>query len=124
MKILLSVKPEYTDRILDGSKRYEYRRRLAAMPISSILLYATEPVGKVVGEVKVTGTVSDSPTKLWEQTKKYAGITRERYRLYFHGKKKAHAYVLGDAKSFIVKKSLAEYRITSAPQSFVYIDDK
>ena len=76
MKILLSVKPEYTDRILDGSKRYEYRRKLAAIPISSILLYATEPVGKVVGEVEVIGTVSASPTKLWEQTKKFAGITR------------------------------------------------
>lgn len=122
MKILLSVKPEYIDRIFDGSKGYEYRRKLANRSIDAIVLYATYPIKKVVGEVEVVKTISASPTVLWEKTKHLSGITRERYRKYFQGQKTANAYELGVVQRYPEAKKLEEYGIKSAPQSFAYLD--
>lgn len=121
MKLLLSIRPEYIEHIIDGTKGFEYRRQIAARSVNSILLYATFPVQQIVGEVEVTGTKSASPTALWEQTKKAAGISRKKYREYFRGYKVAHAYVLGKVQKFETPKSISEFGISHAPQSFAYI---
>ena len=76
--ILLSVNPEYVDKIFAGSKKYEFRKRLANRDVDKIIIYSTMPVMKVVGEVQVIKTISASPTALWEYTKKFAGISREK----------------------------------------------
>ena len=54
--ILLSIKPEYVDRILAGTKKYEYRKRLARSNSSVLLVYSTSPVMKVVAKVEILGT--------------------------------------------------------------------
>lgn len=123
MKILLSVKPEYVYRILDKSKRFEFRHKLAKETVDSIVLYATYPVMKVVGEVKVTGTITTSPTALWERTKSFAGISREKYRKYFKSRKTASAYILGDITQYDNPLTLESIGIKKAPQSFIYLDD-
>ena len=46
--ILLSIKPEYTNRILEGSKKYEFRRSVAKRKVDRILIYSTAPEMKVV----------------------------------------------------------------------------
>ena len=121
--ILLSVKPEYAERILDGSKRHEYRKRISRAPVNKIIIYATVPVMKVVGEVQVVGVLSGSPTSLWEQTKTSAGISRAKYRSYFRACKSAYAYQLGEVLAYTEQKSLADYGITHPPQSFIYINE-
>ena len=90
--ILLSIKPEYVERILDGSKKYEFRRHLANKKVTRILIYSTAPVMKVIGEVEVIGTLSMKPTPLWEKTKLLAGISRSNFRKYFSGCAAAHAH--------------------------------
>ena len=40
--ILLSIKPEYVERILAGTKKYEYRKRLARNKSSILLVYSTD----------------------------------------------------------------------------------
>lgn len=124
MKILLSVKPEYVYRILDKSKRFEFRHKLAVREIDCIVLYATYPIMKVVGEVKVVGTITTSPTAMWEKTKSFAGISREKYRKYFKGRKTASAYVLGDITEYEKPLSLETLGIKKAPQSFIYLKDE
>lgn len=122
--ILLSIKPEYSDRIFLGTKRYEFRRHLAQKNITKILVYSTSPVMMVVGEVEVTDTLAMKPSPLWEETKKYAGITRIKFREYFAGCKMGYAYKLGKAQKYATPQPLSKYNINQAPQSFVYIDDK
>ncbi len=123
MKILLSVKPEYVYRILNKSKRFEFRHKLAKETVDSIVLYATYPVMKVVGEVEVTGTITTSPTDLWEKTKTFAGITREKYRKYFKSRKTASAYILGNVIQYENSLTLESLGIKKAPQSFIYLRD-
>ncbi len=121
--ILLSVKPEYVHRIFGGSKLYEYRKRLPQKPFDKIIIYATYPSMKVVGEVEVTNLISGSPTAVWEQTKKNAGISREKYRKYFKGCRIAYAHQLGKTTIYNIPKILSDFGISHPPQSFVYIKE-
>ncbi len=121
--ILLSIKPEYVNRIFEGTKKYEYRKHLANKKVSKIIIYSTFPEMKVVGEVRVIDTLTMAKTPLWEMTKKDAGICRSKYRKYFKDSKKACAYVLGEAKLYDIPKSLEEYGVPQAPQSFIYLND-
>lgn len=119
--ILLSINPEYVEKIFAGSKKYEFRKRLANKAVGKILMYSTAPIMKVVGEVQIVETISDSPTALWECTKKFAGISRDKYRKYFKGCKVAYAYRLGQVIRYDPPKELSEFNISLPPQSFVYL---
>ena len=123
MKILLPIKEEYVEKILNGQKKYEYRHVLTNEKIDGIILYATAPIKRVVGEVRVIGTLEASPSSLWESTKKNAGISREKYRKYFCGKKKAKAYVLDKAVRYSKQYKLEELGVEKAPQSFLYLNE-
>ncbi len=120
--ILLSIKPEYVAKILAGTKKYEYRKRLAQTESSIMIVYSTSPVMKVVAKVEICNTLSAAPSTLWEQTKNEAGISRRKYREYFKGCKTAHAYKLGKVEVFEPPKELSEFNITVAPQSYMYVD--
>lgn len=120
--LLLSIKPEYVEKILQGTKKFEYRKRLAKEDVSVIYIYSTSPSMKVVASVQVIGRLSASPTALWEKTKAAAGISRAKYRDYFHGCKTAYAYKLGEVKIFESEKRLSDFGIDTAPQSFAYIN--
>lgn len=120
-KVLISIKPEYVDKILNGTKKYEYRRTLAKKDVSSLIIYSTWPVKEIVGEVDVVGTIEMAPSSLWEKTKKEAGISRKKYREYFKKRKKACAYVLGMVTKYETNKKLLDIGVQQAPQSFLYL---
>ena len=119
--ILLSINPDYVEKIFAGSKKYEFRKRLANRTVDKILMYSTAPIMKVVGEVQVVETISASPTALWECTKKFAGISRDKYRKYFKSCKVAYAYQLGQVIRYDPPKELSEFNVSLPPQSFIYL---
>ena len=122
--LLLSIKPEYVEKILQGEKKFEYRKRLAKEDVSYIYVYSTAPSMKVVAYVHIEGHLSDSPTALWEKTKAAAGISRAKFQDYFRGCKTAYAYKLGKVEIFKSPKNLSDFGVAVAPQSFVYIEIK
>ena len=83
--ILLSIKPEYANKIFDGQKHYEYRKRIPKKEVSKIVVYSSAPEQAVIGEVEVVKTLKMKPTPLWNSTKANAGISRSKYRKYFSG---------------------------------------
>lgn len=81
MKALVSIRPEYVERILSGEKTYEYRRRIFKRPqVDTLVIYATMPVGKVVAEAGITGVLESSPEDIWEKTSRHAGISEDRFK--------------------------------------------
>lgn len=120
--ILLSIKPEYVERIFTGSKKYEFRKHLPQENVDKIVVYSTDPVRRVVGEVEVLGTLTMKPTPLWEATKGASGISRAKYRAYFKGCDAAYAFQLGQAQLYESPKALEEIGIKSAPQCFIYLN--
>ena len=91
--------------------------------LSKIVVYSSAPEQAVIGEVEVVKTLKMKPTPLWSSTKANAGISRLKYREYFSGCTTAYAFALGSFKRYETSKSLADFNIQSAPQSFVYLDD-
>lgn len=120
-KILISINPEYVEKIFDGSKKYEYRTKLAKKNVDKLIIYCTAPIKKVVGEVDVKGTLQHDPKTLWNKTKTYSGTKIDYFNNYFKNKKKACAYVLGNAKKYTKPKNIEDYGFENPPQSFFYI---
>ena len=123
MNALFAIKPIYAERIYNGSKKYEYRKYGVRFGINRIYLYETIPVGKITGYVDVKEVLKVNPTKLWEDTKEFSGITYEDYFKYYEGKKYAYVYVLGKSIKYDKAKSLSDFGLKYVPQSHVYIDD-
>ena len=123
MKVLLSIKPEYAEKILDGKKLFEFRKSIPRVPgVTTAVIYATMPVGKVVGEFDIDEFLTDSPADLWDATSEYSGITKQFFNAYFQGRKTAHAIKVGVTRRY--KKPLELKTILgdrAAPQSFCYI---
>lgn len=123
MKILLSIKPEFAESILNGTKRYEFRRRVHTDErVHTVVIYATMPVGKVVGEFTIEDIHADSPRSLWNRTKEAAGITESFFSEYFDGREVGYAIEIRKAKRYPRPKSLNEVLPSGvAPQSYAYL---
>ena len=103
--------------------RYMYYKRIPKKEVSKIVVYSSAPEQAVIGEIEVIKTLKMKPTPLWNSTKANAGISRSKYRKYFSGCTMAYAFVIGSFEKYPTSKSLADFNIQSAPQSFVYLDD-
>ena len=119
-KIIVSINPRHVNNIINGSKRYEYRTRIASKDADKLLIYETAPIKKVVAEVDVIEILSLDPNTLWEQTKDYSGISKKFFDEYFKNRSVAYAYKLGKVKVYDEPKSLIEFGLRAAPQSFAY----
>jgi len=120
-KILISINPEYVEKILNGSKRYEFRKIACKFPVDEMIIYCTSPVMKVIGTASVKRTLCGIPEDIWRLTKEYAGVSKRFFDQYFYGKSKAIAYEITAVKQFDTPRDLSYYGIGVAPQSFVYV---
>ncbi|NLB84684.1 MAG: ASCH domain-containing protein [Acholeplasmataceae bacterium] len=120
-KILMSIKPQYVEKILEGTKKYEFRTKAAKEDIDALIIYSTYPTKKVVAEVEILEVLKMTPSELWEETKEYSGISKLSFDNYFKNRNIAYAYKLGKVTEFLIPKDLNQYGINYAPQSFVYI---
>lgn len=125
MKVLLSIKPEFVDKIFSGEKKFEYRRSIFKNPdVDTVIVYSTMPVGKVVGEFKIQTILNLSIDDLWNKTQSKSGLNYSFYKDYFHDKEKGYAIKIQAAKEYKEPLLLSEIRENlKAPQSFCYIED-
>ena len=101
MKILISIKPQFVEKIRRGEKKFEFRRVLPRhQEISHIIVYASKPVGKVVGEITVAGFLTLTVDEMWNTTKDISGLTREEFFNYFHDKENAHAIAIESYRDY------------------------
>ncbi len=121
--ILLSIKPEHVENILNGKKIYEFRKIVCKEEINKIIIYSTTPVMLVVGEALVEEIIIDKPNVVWNITKKRAGIDKKFFDEYYKDRERAVAYKLSCIIEYEVPKKLDDFGIKNAPQSFVYIDN-
>jgi len=124
MKVLLSIKPEFAQKIFNGEKRFEYRKRIFKKKVSSVVVYCTSPVAKIIGEFYINDILSGSPSELWEKTRSFSGITKSCYESYFRQSKKA--YALKICKTILYNVPIEPSDIFEQfipPQSFRYIVD-
>lgn len=121
--ILLSINPNHVENILNGTKRYEFRKKACKRHVDKILIYSTNPIMRVVGEAEVEDVLIDEPEAIWEKTKKKSGINKNFFDQYFGDRDKAVAYKLKNVIKYAEPKELKEYGVVSAPQSFQYVEE-
>ncbi len=122
MKVLLSIKPEFALKIFDGSKKYEYRRTIfKRTEVTTIVVYASDPIKKVIGEFEIEGIIQEEPQALWAKTGEQAGITKERFLDYFKDKTKGYAIKVRDARMYDTPIQLNKLMVVWPPQSFAYL---
>lgn len=119
--IILSIKPEFVEKIISGEKKFEYRRRLCKKEIDRIYIYSTAPVKQVVAEAEVTGRMEGSKEDIWRWTEKFSGIDRKYFDRYFEGRECAGCYCLGAVKVYETGFDLQRFGVLHAPQSYVYV---
>jgi len=122
MKVLLSIKPEFALKIFNGSKRYEYRRAIFKnQEVSRVIVYASDPIRKVIGEFEIEDIFYDEPQLLWLKTKNYAGISKKRFFDYFTNKSKGYAIKVKATRVYDDPLPLSSFMISSPPQSYMYL---
>lgn len=124
MKILLSIKPEFVEEIISGRKKYEFRKQLFKhIEIKTIVVYASSPISKIIGEFEIEEILSYAPSELWAKTSKESGISSTFFFSYFANRAVAHAIKIGKFTLYPHPLSLEEYSSNlRPPQSFCYIE--
>ena len=123
MKVLLSIKPEFAEKIFNGTKKYEFRKSIFKnKDVDTVVVYASSPCQYIIGEFKIDKILSGNVDSLWEQTHEFSGISEDFYRLYFAHKKSAFAIKIGRVTRFKKYKQLSDYHVNYAPQSYVYVE--
>lgn len=122
MKILLSIRPEFVEKIFNGTKRYEYRKiRFKRAPIQTVVVYCTHPVAQIVGEFDIEEILYEHPEHLWEATQDASGIDVSYFHDYFEGREHAVALKIGSTRRYETPINPKEaYDGFVAPQSFCY----
>ncbi len=122
MKVLLSIKPEFANKIFEGTKKFEFRRSIFKNPnIKTIVVYASAPVQKVIGEFEIDKIISNNLSDLWDLTKKYSGISEDYFFEYFADKETGFAIKIKKAKKYKIPKCIRADFNLYPPQSFLYL---
>ena len=124
MKILLSIKPQYVDKIVSGEKKYEFRKTIfKRKQVDAIVVYSSGKVGKLIGEIKFTTILSDTPLNIWNITKEKAGLSKGDFFDFFRNKEIAHAIKIESFEPYSHAISIQEkYPGVNPPQYFVYVE--
>jgi len=122
MKVILSIKPEFANKIFDGTKKYEFRRAIFKNPdVKKVVVYSSSPVQKIIGEFEIDCIISHELEKLWNKTKRYSGISEDFFLQYFGDKEQGFAIKIKNAKLYPTPKCIREDYNLFPPQSFLYL---
>lgn len=123
--LLISVKPEFAEKIVNGEKSIELRKCSPKVSKNDmVIIYSTDPVMAVVGICKVEEIIKMNPTMMWNGHKEKLGIDKKRFMAYYEDSKNAIGIVLKAACRLdqqiqlrVIKKIFPKF---SPPQTFRY----
>ena len=125
--LLLSIRPEYANKIFDRTKTVELRRIRPRLLNEGdrVVVYVSSPQQAVVGSFKVDNIVEKPVTELWEEVEKLAGISHEDFYDYYYGVRLGVGIFLKDIHRFSQPVELHRLRNKlpnlKPPQSFRYL---
>jgi len=123
MNVILSVKPRFAEAIIEGKKRYEFRKSMFKREhVGQVYIYSTSPVSKIIGSFEIEKVIEDSPQAIWGTCHELAAISKGDFFRYFDGAETAFAIKI--ARVFRFAKPLDPYSLIEGfrpPQSFRYI---
>ena len=124
--IILSIRPQYSIKLMDGSKTVELRRRF---PIyipnhSRAYIYSTSPIRALVGSLEIAEVLRLPISTIWEQYKDGACVEKSAFDNYFSGLDEGFALEVSTVCPLPRSLSLSKLRNRFGfrpPQSFQYV---
>lgn len=124
MRVLLSIKPEFAYKIFDGTKKFEFRKSIFKnKDVTTVVVYASSPVQKVIGEFEIEKILNFDIDTLWKLTKDHSGISEDFFYEYFAEKEIGYAIKIKKTKKYRIPKSLKKEFNLFPPQSFAYLPE-
>lgn len=122
--VILSIKPQYAEKIFNQTKTYEYRKAIFGDDVKKVYVYATRPISSIVGYFIIDTIILGSPSAVWEKTSQGSGITKEFYDDYFKGHDTSYAIKIQSVRLFNTpidpKSIIKNFR---PPQNFIYYNE-
>ena len=124
--VFISLHPQHADKILNGSKTVEFRRRFPNpdhITDALVWLYSSSPVKAVVAVARVEGVDWLPVRQLWTDYQTRGGIDWPTFHQYFSGVAHGFAIKLTDITSLgqrIPQSSLRQVGF-HVPQSYRYV---
>lgn len=123
--VVLSIRPQYSEKIMEGKKTVELRRRfpMSTSKGSIVYIYSTSPVRAMVGSAEISDVIKMSVADIWEQYSDCAFIKKEDFDVYFSGVEEGYALEFSNVRPLPRPLKLNELRERfgfQPPQSFLY----
>lgn len=119
MNAIMSIKKEYSQKILSGEKLYEFRK-IAPLKAERIYIYETSPTKWIVGSFEFEA-ILDDPINLWERFGEFGGIQKSKFLAYYKNYDLGYALKIKDIRI----ENINPYDILSKfspPQNYVYFN--
>ena len=123
--VVLSIKPQYSSKIIQGLKTVELRRRFPILaPKGTIAyIYSTSPVMAMVGIAEIKEVIKIPTTEIWDRFSDVAFIKKMDFEKYFDGVDEGCVIKFGNVRAYSNPLPLSELRARfhfEPPQSFLY----
>jgi predicted transcriptional regulator/DNA-binding XRE family transcriptional regulator len=123
--VVLSIRPQHSDKIFQGKKTVELRRRFpVSAPRGTIAyIYCTSPVRAMIGRAEITDIIKLPIADIWRKYGNSASIDKTEFDSYFDGLDEGFALKFANAQHLPRQLDLSELRERfgfEPPQSFLY----
>lgn len=123
--LLLSVNPEFAEKIFDGEKTIELRRLRPRVESGDyLIIYVPTPCKSIVGVATVEQVLQARLGTLWKKVRHGCGITHTQFRSYFAGASVGYGIFLNrPAKlaSSLALNMIRELKPNFSPQGYKYL---
>ena len=106
MKVLLSIKPEFANKIFEGTKKFEFRKSIFKKQVSTVVVYASAPLQQVIGEFEIEQILYLDLETLWNITHSNSGVSKNFFFVYFEDKERGYAIEIKNTKLYKIPKNL------------------
>ena len=123
--ILMSIKPEFVTKILTRTKTFEFKKKVwKNKEICKVYMYASLPIGQVLGYFIVRKVLKGTPEALWQHCQDSAGISKRKFFQYYKGRELGYAIAIKSVYMFETgQKPQIFPEFKKAPQNFMYIQN-
>lgn len=96
--LLISIKPEFSEKIFNGSKTIELRKSSPSVDKGDlVVIYSTNPEKAIIGVCKIKALIKTTPDNLWYSHSEQLGIDYNRFQEYYKKSKVAVGLALTSA---------------------------
>lgn len=125
-QLLFSMRPEFAERVFKGEKQVEIRRKFSQKWLGSkVVVYGTQPLAALMGEVTVSGVTSGAPSVIWERFGGRVGCSHEEFAEYVGDAPQVYAIEMSEVTPYLCPLNtyeiakLANVDELRPPQSFL-----